>query len=568
MERRHHELGIGAGRQQLAHEVELRHRRAVLSEVEVRRCLHLQEPRTQLERQRAARAEAALGHAQHLLVAPAQVQHLAQAQERATLALQRAGAPRPLQHVLVRALALVPAAERRERVCARQRQHGRGLALGRRRVVQELQERARPALAQQHGRHLEQQLVGELGVQSVQGVARGALGLAAPAQHARGRRLQGLPRPRPLARLHLLADERAHETVPLVARLGPRAVAAHEPAPGQGLEPGARITLPGEQRRQRRVEAVEHGRALEQLARGRLEPAVDLRREERLELQVRHAQVGEHGVEPAGGLAAERLERQLHRGRPAGRCLVQAIQLRLDGRPAERALEQRCHLLAGEPQATGVQLEQLAPHAHALERERRRRARCGEHAHLRGQEPQQRVEERDDVGVRARRVQVVEHEEARRTLELCERLREHRAQELRSARAGPRVLDEARERGPEARRAGTEALEQVAPEHAHVAVRGQEPVPHDRTVAAADERRGERGLAPARVCGQQRERTPRVTVEELEQRRSLECGGIRVRNLELGAGERDLAGIPPRWYTAGHGRLRVGRGSNSRQCDP
>ena len=156
-------------------------------------------------------------------MAPAQVQHLAQAQERATLALQRAGAPRPLQHVLVRALALVPAAERRERVCARQRQHGRGLALGRRRVVQELQERARPALAQQHGRHLEQQLVRQRTIRAVERVAHGALHFPAAAQRARGGGLQRLPGRRALARLHLLAHERAHEPVPLVPRLDAQA---------------------------------------------------------------------------------------------------------------------------------------------------------------------------------------------------------------------------------------------------------------------------------------------------------------------------------------------------------
>ena len=76
--RRQQQLGVARGTEQRAYLVQHRDRRLVLAEVEVRARLHLEQPRARLEPEVVGHREPALGHAEHLLVAPAQVEHLAE----------------------------------------------------------------------------------------------------------------------------------------------------------------------------------------------------------------------------------------------------------------------------------------------------------------------------------------------------------------------------------------------------------------------------------------------------------------------------------------------------------
>ena len=178
----------------------------------------------------------------------------------------------------------------------------------------------------------------------------------------------------------------------------------------------------------------------------------------------------------------------------------------------------------------GVQLEELAPRAQAVDGERRRGARGDQDAHGLGEVAQQGVHEHVHRA-RFHLVEVVEHQEPRRALERSELVGEGAAQDLggRGARASL-FLEHAKDRASEARGLAPEPFEQVAAEHHRVRVGRHQRIPDHGTRDRAHERREERRLAVAGVGDDQAQRT---------------CGVVRQRAHELRSVEDQRAGIGP-----------------------
>jgi len=208
---------------------------------------------------------------------------------------------------------------------------------------------------------------------------------------------------------------------------------------------------------------------------------------------------------------------------------------------------------------TRVELEDLAPRAHALERERRRAARGDHDAQALGQMAHQGVHHPHDLTVPRHLLEVVEHQQLGGPAQRGESVGQRSPQHLGEAVAGARLVQCALDVGAKSRLLAAESLEQIAAKHHHVGIRGHERVPHHRTAQATGPGRQQRGLAEAGVGDDQGERPLGVVAERLQEPRTLEDLRTRMRLAQLHFEERRRTPFLPsrRGTVGGHADLAL-----------
>ena len=545
VDRGHEQLGVGAAVEQVAHLVEQRDRRLRVAQVEVRGRLHLEQARARLEGAVADDGEPVLGHAEHLLVPAAQVEHLAETDEGAHLVVAAVAGARVGQHLLVAGRRLVPLANRLVGVGPGEAERGIGLERGRRELAEERQQRGRAALGEEDGGEGDEEQPGVLHLPGVERVAECALEVAAGLERA-GR--VGLERGQPgrtERRLEPAAHEAPHQVgAERVRGLGAGAEASHQAALDEQGDPPAGVLDARQGARQLGVEARQERGPLKQAAVLVLEAAVDLGRQVAGEVEGRVVERGQDVAEGRARPADQGLVDQVDGGRPAMRGLFERLDLLGRQRQREDVPEQPVELAAVEGEGLRVHLEHPAPGAQARERKRRLGPPGDPEAHPRRRVGEERVEHAGDRRVGRQLVRVVEHEVARRAAQGDQGVADQAGQVLGHPRPRADLAEHPLEVPAEAGGVAAERLHEVAGEDDRVAVGGGERVPQDGPAKRPPGRGQERRLAPAGVGHDEHEGALGVGHQGVDEPGPLEQERRRVRRLEAGPGRRGRSGPP------------------------
>ena len=431
VQRRQFELGVGRSRQQTFHFAQDPHRGALLPEVEMRSGLALQQADAPLDVEVLGHRQPALGHAEHLLVAAAHVEHLAEPEQHPAGQRAQAGFRAAPEQLHVEALGLVPLADGEMGVGQRHAQFGI-LEEGRRRQVEQVLAQAGGPAFGQHARGKgPREVQGPLRMRGKEVVTQRALVLAARGQHAGRVFLERRPRLGTSLRFDQAAEELANQGVELVRGFAGAAETPNESAAHQPAKHRSRVARPGKRRRQTGIEALERGHPFEQPPLAGVESRVNFSREEVLEIDVRTAQFRQHLRERASGGTPQGFVDQVDGGGPALRHRLERLQFRLLERTPVDFVEQLAELVAGVAEMTRIQLEDLPANPQPFQCEGRGRARADQHPQGIGKMPEHLGHECVDRGGRGDFVVVVEQQVRDRTPEGARLVHEHSRQPFR-----------------------------------------------------------------------------------------------------------------------------------------